>query len=194
MGTAVSITRLDMTAADLRAAAAKEKDSTAARRILALALVLDGADRTSAARSCGMERQTLRDWFHRYNREGLPGLRNRSSPGAPARLTGEQKRELAQIVEAGPDRDVNGVARWRRIDLRDELKRRFGVDLHERSVGRILNALGYRRLSVRPRHPKADEAAQEAFKKTSPTSSRNNFPKRRAASRSKSGFKACPRA
>ncbi len=142
MALAVAITRLDLSASKLRVAATKEKDATAARRILALALVLEGADRTTAARSCGMDRQTLRDWVHRYNREGLAGLRNRVSTGAPPRLTPAQRQELARIVEAGPDRDV----RWRRVDLRDDLKRRFGVELHERSVGRILNALGYRRL------------------------------------------------
>ena len=192
MGSAVAITRLDVSASQLRWAAAKEKDATAARRILALALVLEGAERTTAARSCGMDRQTLRDWVHRYNREGLTGLRNRVSTGAPSRLTPAQKQELARIVEAGPDRDVHGVVRWRRVDLRDEMKRRFGVELHERSVGRILNALGYRRLSVRPRHPKANEEAQETFKKTSPPSSRSDFPSARAASRSKSGSKTRP--
>jgi len=84
--------------------------------------------------------------------------------------------ELARLVEAGPDRAVHGVVRWRRVDLRDELKRRFGVELHERSVGRILAKLGYRRLSVRPRHPEADEDAQEAFKKTSPPLFALGFP------------------
>ena len=74
MGGAVTITRLDLTAADLRAAAGREKDGSAARRMLALAMVLDGADRKSAAETCGMDRQTLRDWVHRYNAEGLAGL------------------------------------------------------------------------------------------------------------------------
>ena len=189
MASAVAITRFDLSASQLRAAGAKEKNATAARRILALALVLEGADRATAARSCGMDRQTLRDWVHRYNRDGLSGLRNRVSTGAPSRLTPAQKQELARIVEAGPDRDVHGVVRWRRVDLRDEMKRRFGVELHERSVGRILNTLGYRRLSVRPRHPEADAQAQEAFKKTSPTSSPRDFPTGLAASRSKSGFR-----
>src|SRR5229473_3063718 len=145
MGAAVSITRLDLTASELRKAASGEKDSAAARRILALALVLDGVDRKTAAETCGMDRQTLRDWVHRYNAAGL-----------------------AELVEAGPDPAVHGVVRWRRVDLRDELQRRFGVALHERSVGKVLAKLGYRKLSVRPRHPKADEEAQETFKKTSP--------------------------
>ena len=156
MGAAVSITRLDLTASELRKAASGEKDGGAARRILALALVLDGVDRKTAAETCGMDRQTLR-----------AGLRNLKSPGPGSKLTARQQAELAELVEAGPDPAVHGVVRWRRVDLRDELQRRFGVALHER-FGKVLAKLGYRKLSVRPRHPQADEEAQETFKKTSP--------------------------
>src|ERR1700692_4066453 len=91
MGAAVSITRLDLTASELRKAASGEKDSSAARRILALALVLDGVDRRTAAETCGMDRQTLRDWVHRYNAAGLAGLRNlksRKTHGAAASRIG----------------------------------------------------------------------------------------------------------
>jgi transposase len=168
MGKAIAITRLELTAADLRAAATRAKGVSAARRMLCLAMVLEGADRTRAAETCGMDRQTLRDWVHRYNAEGLPGLYDRKRPGARPRLTAEQSAALARMVEAGPAPEVHGVVRWRRVDLRDELARQFGVELHERSVGKVLRRLGYRRLSVRPRHPEADEDAQEAFKKTSP--------------------------
>src|SRR5450631_664898 len=187
MGGAVRITRLDLTAKDLRAAAAREKDGSAARRMLALALVLDGVDRKSAAESCGMDRQTLRDWVHRYNAEGLGGLHDLKTPGPKPKLTAEQQGELAKLVEAGPDPARHGVVRWRRVDLRDELERRFGVALHERSVGKVLAKLGYRRLSVRPRHPQTDEAAQEAFKKTSPQWSRHGCPTTPKTSPSKSG-------
>jgi len=187
MGAAVAITRLDLTAGELRKTARKEKNSTVARRILALALVLEGSERKTAAESCGMDRQTLRDWVHRYNAEGLAGLRSRRPMGPRSRLTTEQQAELAALVEAGPDPEQHGVVRWRRVDLRDELERRFGVKLHERSVGKVLAKLGYRRLSVRPRHPQADEAAQEAFKKTLLRPSRHRSPLTPKASRSKSG-------
>src|ERR1700758_5766864 len=144
-------------------------------------------DRKTAAETCGMDRQTLRDWVHRYNAAGLAGLRNLKSPGPGSKLTARQQAELAELVEVGPDPAVHGVVRWRRGDLRDELQRRFGVALHERSVGKVLARLGYRRLSVRPRHPQADEAAQETFKKTLPRPSRQRSPVTPAASRSKSG-------
>jgi transposase len=72
-------------------------------------------------------------------------------------------------LETGPDPKVDGVVRWRRIDLKRWIEATFGVTMHERTVGKQLAALGYRRLSVRPQHPKADPAAQEAFKKTSPS-------------------------
>lgn len=166
--TAIAITRSDLTAAELRAAAAGAKDARAARRMLALALVQEGADRATAARTCGMDRQTLRDWVHRYNAEGLAGLVNPGAPARPRRLSPAQMAEVAAWVEAGPDPERDKVVRWRRQDLQRRVEAAFGVAVHERTVGKYLAALGYRRVSVRPRHPKADPAAQEAFKKTSP--------------------------
>lgn len=168
MSVAVAITRTDLTAADLRRASSKSDDAKAARRMLALALVLEGADRKAAAATCGMDRQTLRDWVHRYNAEGLAGLGNRSGGARPRRLDAGQMAELASWVETGPDPAVDGIVRWRRKDLERRIADRFGVDMHERTVGKYLAALGYRRLSVRPRHPKTDPAAQEGFKKASP--------------------------
>jgi transposase len=164
---AIAITRTELTAAELRAAATRSRDAQAARRMLALALVLEGIDRKTAAETCGMDRQTLRDWVHRYNSEGLAGLSNHRGAPRPRRLDAAQTAELASWLEAGPDPAVDGVVRWRRQDLRARIADRFGVELHERTVGKYLAALGYRRLSVRPRHPKTDPDAQDAFKKTS---------------------------
>jgi transposase len=184
---AIEITREDLSATELRQASAKAKGAAAARRMLALALVLEGADRTTAAESCGMDRQTLRDWVRRYNAEGLAGLANRKLSGRPPKLTAAQKEKVAALVEAGPDPETDKVVRWRRVDLRDKLEELFGVTMHDRSVGKQLAALGYRKLSVRPQHPNADPEAQEPSKKTlpgrSPKSSRNTP----EASRSKSG-------
>ncbi len=152
----------------MRAAACGTKDGYQARRLLALALVLDGASRTAAARAAGMDRQTLRDWVHRYNGEGVAGLRDRPRSGRPAQLSEAQMAELARLVEAGPDPAVHGVVRWRCVDLQGEIRTRFGVEISERHVGRLLKRLKFTRLSVRPRHPQADEAVQRDFKKTSP--------------------------
>ena len=189
MGAAVAITRLYMTASALRSAASQERDGAAARRILALAMVLGGTDRKSAAETCCMDRQTLRDWVHRYNAEGLSGLHDRKLPGPTPKLTAEQQAELVGLVEAGPDPARHRVVRWRRVDLRDELQRRFGVALHERSVGKVLAKLGYCRLSVRPRHPQTDEEAQQAFKKTSLRRLPPGYPTMPKTSLSKSGFR-----
>lgn len=165
---AVAITRTDLSARELRVTAAKSKDARAARRMLAIALVLEGSDRKTAAESCGMDRQTLRDWVHRYNAEGLEGLSDRRLAGPAPRLSPAQKAELARMVREGPDAAVDGVVRWRRVGLKRRIEAQFGVTMHERTVGKQLAALGFRRLSVRPQHPKSDPEAQEAFKKTSP--------------------------
>ncbi len=166
---AVAITRMELDGAGLRRAAAKSKDADAARRMLALALVLDGYNRADAAEQCGMDRQTLRDWVHRYNEFGLPGLADRVPPGSKPRLSPEQEAEVAKWVRDGPTLSEHGVVRWRRIDLSRQIKARFDVHLAERSVGDMLRRLGFRRLSARPRHPGHDAAAQEAHKKTLPT-------------------------
>jgi putative transposase len=189
MTAAIAITRTDLDAAGLRRAASRSADANAARRMLALALVLDGRSRTEAAEQCGMDRQTLRDWVHRYNAEGLAGLSDRPSPGAKPRLSPEQTEEVARLVCEGPTLAVHGVVRWRRIDLSRVIEARFGVHLAERSIGALLRRLGFRRLSARPRHPGHDLAAQAAHKKTSPTWSPPRFPNARAASQSNSGGK-----
>jgi len=167
MGVAVAITRTDHTAAELRLFAGKSGDGAQVRRLLALALVLDGCSRTEAAERSGMERQTLRDWVHRYNDEGLEGLKSRDSPGRTPFLTEEQKAELKALVLKGPDPDIHHVVRWRCLDLREEVARRFSVTVHESTVGKWLHQLDLTPLQPRPFHPKRDPAAQEAFKKTS---------------------------
>src|ERR671939_1842723 len=154
----VAITRKEPGAVELRRKAKRCRDAKAARRMLALALVLEGRSRAEAARAAGMDRQTLRDWVHRYNAEGLPGLHDRRRPGRKPRLTPEQEAALATAVDRGPDPERDGVVRWRRIDLKALIKARYDVELHERSVGKLLRRLGSARLSVRPKHPEADEA------------------------------------
>ncbi len=166
---AVAITRRDLSATELRRKAARSRDADAARRMLAIALVLEGRTRTEAAETCGMDRQTLRDWVHRYNAEGPAGLSNRRAPGPTPRLSAAQEAELDRWVEDGPDLARDGVVRWRCRDLQERIGREFGARFHERTVGKPLAKLRFRRLSVRPRHPESDPAAQAAFKGASPS-------------------------
>ena len=165
---AVEVTRRDLSAAELRRRAARSRDANAARRMLAIALVLDGHSREGAAEACGMDRQTLRDWAHRYNAEGIAGLSNRRAPGPAPRLSASQEAAVERWVEEGPSLERDGVVRWRCRDLQERIGREFGVGLHERTVGKLLAKLRFRRLSVRPRHPESDPAAQAAFKGASP--------------------------
>lgn len=184
----VRITREDLTAAELRREAARSTDAAAARRMLAIALVLEGCSRAEAARQCGMDRQTLRDWVHRYNADGVTGLSDRPHAGGPQpQLSAEYQEQVAAWVRAGPDLEEDGIVRWRRIDLQKKIGATFGIHMHERSVGKLLRRLGFRRISVRPRHPQADAVGQETHKKTSPRWSPTPFRSGRAASRSSFG-------
>jgi transposase len=189
---AIEITRQDLSISQLRAEAARMADAKQARRILAIAMVLDGHARLLAAQAGAMDRQTLRDWVHRYNADGLAGLADRPRPGRQPRLTEAQQIEVAKWVEDGPDLKTDGVVRWRCADLRDRIASKFNVHLHERSVGKLLKKLNFSSMSVRPLHPQSDLEAQEAFKKTSLSwpapQSRRSLP----AGRSKSGFRMNP--
>jgi len=117
MGTAIAVKRR-FGAADLRRRACASQDTDQARRLLALAAVLDGQSRGAAARIGGMDRQTLRDWVHAYNAEGPNGLLNATSPGRPPKLTKAQKEKLRPIIVAGPDPVRDGVVRWHCVDLK----------------------------------------------------------------------------
>jgi transposase len=164
MVAAVAITPKDHTAAGLRDAGKRTDDADAARRMLALALVLEGKSRTEAATSCGME--------------ALP------QPSQGSRRS--RKQEVAELVRKGPDLAEHGVVRWRRIDLAHVIEQRYGVKLAERSVGDLLHRLGFRRISVWPRCPEQDAAIQKTHKKTLPIWSLPPSQRTRAASRSSS--------
>jgi transposase len=167
MGTAINITRSDHTAQSLRGLAAKSNDAPQVRRLLALALILEGHPRHEAAERSGMDRQTLRDWVHRYNTAGVPGLRSIRIGGHPSALTDAQMEELRNLTIEGPDPAKHKVVRWRCVDLRDEVARRFAVTVTERTIGKWLRKLELTRLQPRPFHPKKDAVAQEEFKKNS---------------------------
>ncbi len=159
--------RDDYDAIGLRELAKRSRDPRQIRRLLALAAVYDGMSRADAAKVGGMDRQTLRDWAHRFNAAGPDGLTNRTGAGRPRRLTEVQMRELAEIVEAGSDPAVDGVVRWRRIDLRRTIKERFGVIYSERAISDLLRALSFSYISGRPQHPRQNQRVLEGFKKTS---------------------------
>src|SRR3954452_16787619 len=164
MASAVDL-RADDSATELRRLAATTKNANQSRRLLSLAAVVDGMNRTEAAWIGGMDRQTLRDWVHRFNAHGPNGLRDGWSKGPEPRLSAEQRAELAQLVETGPDRAVHGVVRRRRVDLQRVIPERFGVAYHERTVGKLLKGLGFFHINARPRHPAQDARTIEALKR-----------------------------
>ena len=163
--------RDDYEAGSLRDLAKRSRDPRQIRRLLALAAVYDGMSRADAAKVGGMDRQTLRDWVHRFNAAGPDGLRNRAGAGRPPRLTQVQMGELAEIVETGPDPATDGVVRWRRIDLKRVIEERFGVIYSERAISDLLRRLSFSYISGRPQHPRQDQRVLEGFKKTSPARS-----------------------
>jgi transposase len=179
--------RTDFDAAALRALARQTKDGPQARRLLALAVIYDGATRTEAARIGGVTVQIVRDWVVKFNAHGPEGLVNRKPPGQPSKLTDTHRAALQAIVEQGPIPAVHGVVRWRLVDLIAWLWEEFRITIAKQTLSRELRAMNYRKLSARPRHHAKNEAAVAAFKKTSPPVWRRSRKPRLAASPSRSG-------
>ncbi len=157
--------RKDRTAAVLRKLAKDENNGRVARRLLAIANALCGMSRAEAARSAGMDRQTLRDWVIRYNAHGVAGLTDNWQGGRPPMLTLDEQAELLAAVMAGPDPEKDGFCAYTREDLVALAEKKFGKSMHPTSMGRLLRKLGLSRQKARPRHPMQDPAAAVAFKK-----------------------------
>jgi transposase len=164
MGRAIAV-KTDYSGAEVRRLAKRTKDAAQARRLLAVAAILDGASREEAAKTGGMDRQTLRDWVIRFNEQGPDGLINIASPGAPAKLDEEHKAFLARIVDEGPTPAIHGVVRWRACDLIMRLYEEFALSVSDDTIYRAMKELGFSHVSARPKAYKQDAEAIDAFKK-----------------------------
>ena len=156
--------RTDRDAVELRRLARRERDGRVSARLLALANALDGLPREKAARLAGMTGQTLGDWVHRYNTEGVEGLRDRARPGRPCALDDGQQVALKALILRGSNLERDGCVAWRARDLCDLVERRFGVRYGESGMLRLLKGLDLSWQKARPIHPEADPKAQERFK------------------------------
>ena len=163
MSTAIGL-RGDFGAARLRAIAKQAKDGPQTRRLLALALIYEGATRTEATKIGGVTLQIVRDWVLKFNAHSPAGLLNRKAPGQPSRLKDEHRTALTRMIESGPIPAVHGVVRWRLVDLCQWVFEEFRIHVAPQTMSRELRAMGYRKLSARPRHHAQAEGAIEDFK------------------------------
>src|ERR1700688_3571162 len=170
--------RGDFKASQLRAVARKTKDGPQARRLLALAAIYDGATRTEAAKIGGVTLQIIRDWVMRFNARGAAGLLDGKSPGQPSRLNDVQRQAIVRMIESGPIPAIHGVVRWRLIDLSQWIYEEVRITVAKQTLSRQLRAMGYRKLSARPRHHAQAAGAIEDFKKAYPSAWRRSGAKK----------------
>jgi transposase len=175
--------REDYDARRLRALAKASREANQTRRLLALAAIYEGASRSAAARMGGVARQAVRKWVVAFNAHGPAGLIDGKAPGQRPLLSPEQCEALKQIVAAGPNPAVDGVVRWRLMDLAQWVYAEFRIAVSKQTLSRMLRAMGYRKLSTRPRHHAQDPAAPAVFKKPFPRAWRRSGNAMRPASR-----------
>ena len=167
MATPIAL-RTDFEGPQLRKLAKQTRDAAFARRMFALAEIYEGGSRSDAARIGGGGLQTIRDWVLRFNAKGPDGLKDGKAPGQPSKLKDEHRRVLVQMIEDGPNPAIHGVVRWRLIDLAQWIFEEYRISVTMQILSRELRALGYRKLSARPRHHAQRDGAIDEFKKISP--------------------------
>jgi transposase len=173
---AAIILRDDYGADGLRRLARSSRDARQTRRLLALASICDGNSRSEAAKIGGVTLQIIRDWVVRFNAKGPDGLLDRKAPGRAPLLNADQRTALAAAVDAGPKPYLDGVVRWRLVDLVQWVwegkplsaigprTMASAVSISRQALGNELRAMGFRKLSARPRHYGQDPEAIEKFK------------------------------
>lgn len=159
--------RPDFDTAVLRRVARHSRDASQTRRLLSLAAIYEGGSRSEAATIGGVTLQIVRDWVLGFNAEGPAGLADRKAPGAPSRLSLDERQALLAKLEAGPLPSVDGVVRWRLVDLAQWVFEEFRITISTQTLSRELRGMGYRKLSARPRHHAQNEFELDAFKKAS---------------------------
>ncbi len=178
MGSAIAL-RGDYDGPGLRRLAKAAKDAGQSRRLLALAEIYDGGARSDAAQMSGVGLQVIRDWLLRLNADGPDGLIDRKASGPAPKLDDAQRQALGRVVENGPIPAIHGVVRWRLKDLAQWVLEEFRISLDETTVSRELKALGFVKISARPRHYAQNELAIETFKKKFPPRWRRSEPRSR---------------
>ena len=176
-----------LSATELAKLAKRERDARIRGRIVAVRYLRLGHTVPQASSALGMSERQLRNWVHRYNAEGVAGLRDRPRAGQPPHLAVDQVQRFKQRIRKGA-RSEDRVCVLRGMDVRRILQKEFEAKYSLPGVYFLLHRLGFSSLVPRPKHEQADEQAQAAFKKTSQSvskRSRRNIPTRGSRSGSK---------
>lgn len=135
MGTALNI-RQDYTADDLRQLARRSRDADWSRRLLALSVIYEGGSRSHVASISGVGLQIIRDWVERFNQHGPTGLKTGKAKGREPLLNDKQRKALIEAVEKGPVRYLDGVVRWRLVDLVQWLWQEHRISVSRQTLDR----------------------------------------------------------
>jgi len=145
----------------------KEKIARLAQRIHGVYLASKGLTCPQIMVISGAARRTIQQWVHKYNKQGIAGLKDKPRPGTPTKLPRKKELKLRKRIEAGPTK-TDGVSVLNGPVIRRILEREFGVLYSRQGLYDLLHRLGYSCLCPRPQHENADSQLQAEFKKTSP--------------------------
>lgn len=131
------------------------------RRLRAWELKRQGWTQQQIAQALGVTKGAVSQWMKRASEKGVGGLRRRTSPGAPPRLSEQQRAKLPELLARGaPAHGFRGDV-WTCSRVAEVIRREFGVSYHPAHVSRLLKKLG---LSLQKPVRKADQRDEEVIK------------------------------
>ena len=155
------------TTEELRMLYRTEKNAKLAQRIHGVYLASKGLTCPEIMAIMATARRTIQQWVHKYNKQGIVGLKDKPRPGTPTKLPRKEELKFQKRIETGPTK-ADGVSALNGPAIRRILEREFGVLYSRQGLYDLLHRLGYSCLCPRPQHENADPQLQAEFKKTSP--------------------------
>lgn len=143
-----------------------QSDGKVRDRIRVVAMARAGRSTPRIVEALKVPRRTVQRWVELYNEQDVAGLHHHKGAGAKPRLKDDQHERLRARLDAGPGAG-DGTCAWSGAAIVELLSKEFDVVLKRDAVYKLLHRMNYSWLCPRPRHPKSDAAAQDAFKKTS---------------------------
>jgi transposase len=147
----------------LKRAYQRSKCAVEGRRIQVIRMLHRGKSRAEVREETAYSEVRIVEVVKRYNAEGVAGLKDKrhENPGAPALLSDEQILHLAQVVR----KDYGKGVLWNAQRVLTWLKEEYGLEVYPQRAFEYLSQISMSQQVPRPRHRKADEVAQDLFKK-----------------------------
>jgi len=144
----------------------RSEESRYDHRLHGILLVCSGLSCHEVAKLFGQGPRTIQYWVHKFEESGFAGLEETPRPGRPSLIDENIRSGVAVDLRCSPRKFGYSQNLWDGKLLSYHLSKQYDVQLGERQCRRLFHQLGFRRRKPRPVIARADQEAQDRYKKT----------------------------